>query len=323
MNWIRKHIYWIAGLAVGGMVLWLITSAVTLQSVQPESAGTMFGRSVPANDYLRSLEAVTHQAVLSYGDRFRQSVSMQELEDQAWERLLFLNEARRKGIKVSDQEVVEELRNSPMFRNDNGEFDGRGYQVVMQYTLGTTPRVFEEETRQNLMIQKLIQQALGSSSVTEEELKRRFQEREGAIRLDYAVFPDLALAREAADACRALPQQLEKLAKQADSNVEETDFFKRTDTVPGLDNAALIFSNVTELQPGQAGGPFKTGPGWAVVRLKDRRPPDEKDFEQAKAAIEEELLSQKKLNNYLAWYQELLTRAKPQRKLRNAWPPAA
>ena len=323
MHWIRKHIYWLAGLVVTGMLLWLVTSAVTIHSVQAESAGTMFGHPVPLNDFLKSMEASTHQAILSYGDKYRQNVSAQELEEQAWERLLLLNEARRKGIRVSNKEVIEELQASPLFRNTEGTFDTRGYQIVMQYTLGTTPRAFEEETRENLMIKKLLEQALSSGSeIPEEDLRKRFQEREAAVRLEYVVFPDLKLAREAAEACRSLPAQLGQLAKQVKSTVRKTELFKREDKVPDLESSRMIFSDVTQLQPGEVGGPFKTGDGWAVVQLEERRPPEDKDFEPVKAAIKEELLSQKKLKNYLSWSQELHTRAKPQRRTRNAWPPA-
>ena len=314
MQWIRKQIYWIAGVMVGGLVLWLLASAVTIRSVKQESAGSLFGRPVPAADYLAALQAVTHQALLVHGDRFRQDVSIQEMEEQAWERLLFLREARRKGIRVSDREVVQELQASPLFRNSQGQFDPKGYRVVMQYTLGTTRRVFEEEIRENLIIQKLIQQAVGSPAIAEEEIKKRFQEREGAVQIQYAAFADAGLAREAADACRGEPQQMERLAKQAGAKVVEIGFFKREEPVPGLDSPRALFSQMAPLQPGEAAGPFKTRTGWAVARLKARKPPEEKDFDAARPALEKELLAQKRLKNYLAWYQELLTRAKPGKK---------
>ena len=78
MNWIRKHIYWIAGTVVGGMILWLVASAVTIHSVQSKPAGMLFGRPVSETDYVKSLQAVTHQAILTHGDRFRQSVTEKE-----------------------------------------------------------------------------------------------------------------------------------------------------------------------------------------------------------------------------------------------------
>ena len=325
MNWIRKRIYWIAGILVGGMILWLVTSAVTLRSVQKEgTAGTLFGRPVSEADYLRSLQAVTHQAILTYGDHLRQSVTEKELESQAWERLSFTQEAKRKGIRVTDQEVIQAIQEIPLFKNNDGQFDSQGYNVVMQYTLGTTPRLFEEEVRENLLIQKLIQQVIGKPTASETEIHERFQEREGAIQVEFAFFPDLLVAREVADACHALPQQLEKAAAQTGSKVETTPYFKRTEKVENLDSSTTVFGQMTELQPGEAAGPFKAGTGWVVARLKGRNPPEEKDFEGVRSNLEKEIIAQKRFRNYLVWYQELTQRAKPEKKSPqlNVWPPA-
>lgn len=311
MNWIRKRIYWIAGILVAGMILWLVTSAVTVQSIQSKPAGTLFGRPVSEADYLRSLRAVTHQAILTHGDRLRQSVTEKELETQAWERLSFVQEAKRKGIRTTDKEVIQEIQKIPLFQNNSGQFDPQGYNVVMQYTLGTTPRLFEEEVRENLLIQKLIQQVIGEPSASEEEIRKRFQEREGAIQVEFALFPDVQVAREVADACRALPLQLEKAAEQADSKVETTPYFKREEKVENLAGSTAVFGQMTELQPGEAAGPFKAGTGWAVARLKGRKPAEEKELEASRARLEKEIIAQKRFRNYLAWYQELQKRAAP------------
>lgn len=314
MNWIRKRIYWIAGCVVGGMIFWLVNTAVTLHSVQTESAGILFGRQVPLTDYLKSMQAVTHQAILAHGDRYRKNVSMQEMEERAWERLIFLSEAGRKGIRVSNPEVIAEIERSPLFRNSRGEFDEQGYGALMQYTLGATPRAFEEETREDLMIQKLVQTAIGSSPATEEELKKRFQEKGGAIRVEYALFPSMEQAREVAEASRQDPARLAQTARKTGLKMSTTDLFKRDGKIPGLDNVAALLSLMAETQPGETSGPFKAGKQWGVARLIERKPADEKDFPAARPMLEKELLGQKRLRNYIAWYEDLLKRAKPQRK---------
>ena len=324
MEWIRKRIYWIAGIVVGGMILWLVASAVTVHSVQPASVGTLFGKPVSESDYLRSLQAVTHQGMLTHGDRFRKDITEKELEDQAWERLSFVKEAQRKGMRTSDREVIQEIQEIPLFKNNDGQFDSVGYNVVMQYTLGITPRIFEEEVRENLLIQKLIQQVVGSPKASEEEIHKRFMDRAGAIQVEFAVFPDVLLGREIADACRALPQQLEKIAKQTGSKMESTPFFKREEKVENLPNAGSVFGQMVDLQPGEVAGPFKAGNGWAVARMKDRKPPEEKDYAAARSDLEKEIISQKKFRAYLTWYQELTKRANPEKKgpRLNVWPPA-
>ena len=90
-----------------------------------------------------------------------------------------------------------------------------------------------------------------------------------------------------------------------------------------LAGSAAVFGQMTDLQPGEAAGPFKAGTGWAVARLKGRNPPEEKEFEAARPTLEKEILNQKKFRNYLAWYQEMTQRAKPEKKgpRLNVWPP--
>ena len=313
MKWIRKQIYWIASIVVGGMILWLITTAVTIRYAQAESAGTLFGRSVPLADYVKAAQAVMHKAILTHGDRYRQSVSEKEMEEQTWERLLFLSEAQRKGIRVSDREVVQELQAIPLFQRE-GRFDSPGYQAIMQYTLGTTPRAFEEETREDLTIQKMIQQVIGTSAVTEKELKERFQQRGGAMKIEFLTLPDPMAGREIADACRQQPEELTHIAKRNNLKITATDFFERDGPAAGVENPASLFGRMSGLKPGETAGPFKSAGGWIVAQLKERKPPEEKDFAADRADLEKEIAAQKRLQNYLAWYQDLMKRAKPQRK---------
>ncbi len=200
MRWVRKYVGWIAGAAVGGFLLWVVATAVTIQGVSAQNAGTLFGRRVTLEEFRRALDAVTHQAVLVYGDRYRQQAPPNELIQQAWERLILLKEADRKRIRVKDAEVVEELARLPLFQTEGGGFDTRGYEAVVRYTLGTSPRLFEEETRENLRIRKLIESSVGEPSLTEEEVREGFRRQEEQIRVSYLLLPadHEPLARELA-----------------------------------------------------------------------------------------------------------------------------
>lgn len=177
MKWLRKRISWIAALAVGGMVFWLVFSATTLQHAQENAAGALFGQPVPAQEYRKALGAVTHDAALRFGDRYRQQIPDAQLEQQAWERLILVTEARRIGIRVSDREVIEEIRKIPLFQTRDGQFDPPGYENVMRYSLGTTSRAYEEETRDGLAIRKLFDRAVGNPTLTEQEILEEFERR--------------------------------------------------------------------------------------------------------------------------------------------------
>lgn len=184
MKWIRKRVAWIAAVAVGGTVLWLVFSATTLQKAQEKAAGSLFGQPVQAQEFRQSLEAVTHDAVLRFGDRYRQRIPDGQLQQQAWERLILLTEAHRLGLRASDREVIEEVGKIPVFQTKDGQFDRPGYESVMRYSLGITPRVFEEEIRQDLLIRKLFDRAVGTPTLTESEILEEFERRKKLPKAD-------------------------------------------------------------------------------------------------------------------------------------------
>ena len=115
------------------------------------------------------------EGMLRYGDRYRQFLPDQVLQNQAWERLILLHEAKKQRIRVSDREVVERVQQ--LFGGAEG-FRPEIYKQIVQGNMGITPRAFEEQQRESLMIAKLIEQALGAEpEVTETEILALHAER--------------------------------------------------------------------------------------------------------------------------------------------------
>lgn len=296
----------VAGCAIAGFLLWLVGTVVSIQTTQAESAGLLFGKKVPFKEFMEASQAVTHQAILTHGDRLQQEVSDDLLESQAWERLTYLAEAKRLKIRVSDQEVVEEIQN--LFKT-NGQFDRKGYATVVQYLLGTSPRAFEEEIRGTLTIRKLLDQALGNPTITEEELKKAFHEREDTIQVSTLVVSEEPLAREIVESVRQDWARMKSIAKQLDAKIQRLEYFKRTEDLPELGYAGSTFGSVFPLQPGEVAGPISSQKGWLVVKLEDQRPADEENLPAMRETLEKQLTNQKRLMAYFNWYSDLRKRA--------------
>lgn len=315
MEFVRKHVGAIAGTAVGGMLLWLIASAVTIQSTRGDYAGTLFGRRVSLAAFAKAHDSVTRQALMQYGEEYRKQVPPSEMESRAWERLTFLEEARRKGVRVSDKEVVDEIAAYPLFRGKDGQFSRQDYEGVIRYSMGTTPRAFEEETRENLLIAKLIRGITEKADVSEQEIQEAFQRQETAIRATVLPVPDENLAREIADAARQQPSWITRAAAQLGREPLFTLLFKRGDTVQGLSAGGSIFDPAFSLQPGEiCPQPIPSGDDWLVARLDEKQPPDPAKLDDAmrgklKAQVEEN----KKMRAYLTWYLDIMKRSNPQK----------
>ncbi len=322
MLWMRRWTVWIAATAIGGMIFWLIVDVFSLRMAEGGAAGTLFGKKVPVQTYLQAQQAVLHQAILTHGDRYREHLTDEELDSQAWDWLIFLTEAKREGIRVSDEEVVKELRHAPLFQTD-GQFDPAAYQQILRY-LQVPPRTFEEEFRQSIMIKRVIEQVAEGITVSDEDLKEGFHQREDSIRVSFLRIPSEELAREIFESARqepdrlkkaplrgtSLDKNLEEAAQQLDLKIVRTDYFKRSGKIPDSDLESSRFSPAFSLKPKEVTGPLPAPDNtWLVVQLEDHRPADEEDLVSMRETLEKELLAQKRFLATIEWYQDLFKRA--------------
>ncbi|MFA5059610.1 MAG: SurA N-terminal domain-containing protein [Candidatus Omnitrophota bacterium] len=150
-------------------------------------AGEMFGRKISFDQFQKSLFQARIQAIMAYGDNFNKVSQLLDLESVAWDRLIMLEEARRKNIKVSDTEVVAAVQNLNLFKN-NGSFDPAIYEKIVNYYFRTKPRDFEEGIRQSLILQKLSESVTTGISVSEEDLLKEYKNKNEQIQVSYVLF---------------------------------------------------------------------------------------------------------------------------------------
>ena len=160
-------------------------------------AGKMYGHGVPMRNFEKAYLDSRDQAIMLYGDQFFKIANRLNLEEEAWDRLLLLHEARKRGIKTSDQEVVAFIASLPFF-SPHGQFDRSMYQTIVESPQGFDRKVndFEEGIRSQLTIKKLLDQAVGNPSISEDDLKKEYTLRNEKIKLAYALFDPLTAARD-------------------------------------------------------------------------------------------------------------------------------
>ncbi len=136
-------------------------------------AGTLFGKRVAWERF------ATHQTWLrqKWQEQLSQVPSQLVeplLERQTWERLMLLEEAKRRRLRVDDQELVARLRQFPEFQ-EQGRFVADRYHRLLR-AVGTSPQVFESLLRDDLLITKLVNAVKASVSVTEDEVRAAYTE---------------------------------------------------------------------------------------------------------------------------------------------------
>lgn len=262
-------------------------------------------------EFRDSLEAVKNLAIMQFGDNFSEIQKYLNLESQAYLRVLLLREARRRKIKTSNKEVIEAIKDNPLFQR-NGAFDNRIYSELLQYTFRTQPRVFEEETRQSLMISKLYDQVTGDVKLNEREISEEYRKANEEISIYYIAGLPAEFIKEvnpseeellsffaknslqfkqplsfnldyvAADSEDKIKQvyaqlnksnDLGKAAAQLKLAVKETGLFGQTDAIPGIGWSPEILMVVSKLNKGSFSAPIRLDKSYYILQLKERKEP--------------------------------------------------
>jgi peptidyl-prolyl cis-trans isomerase D len=173
----------LTGLAVALIAVWGIGSMVRRRGRGPYFAGAIFGRKVSFKEYADAWRAVKNEAIMKY-ENFEKIYNQLDLEQEAWDRLMLLHEAKRRRIKVSDEEVIKTIQNFPFLIREN-KFDVALYEYIVANTFRISPREFEEDIRDSLIVSKLINDVVKDVTITEEELLRKYKEENEKIKIAY------------------------------------------------------------------------------------------------------------------------------------------
>jgi len=151
---------------------------------EPEIAGKIFGKNISNLEFKDSLLAVRTKALMQFGDKLSEVEKYFDFKKQAWERLILLSEAKRRKIKITDKEVIEEIQKATYFQ-DKGVFSNKLYQQILRYFLRLQPRIFEEQTRQNLILAKLYDQITQGVNINDDQVYQEYAKTNQELSIHY------------------------------------------------------------------------------------------------------------------------------------------
>lgn len=100
---------------------------------------------------------------------------------------LLVQQAQKLGISIPPGELRAEIAKIPAFQNESKQFDAKRYENLLRVN-GVTPAEFEDDFRQNLLLEKLAGYVSLPASVTESEARSIFDfMREQAV-IKYILF---------------------------------------------------------------------------------------------------------------------------------------
>ncbi len=173
----------LAILVLPAFLFWGFGEAIRSQK-SSRYAGKLFGRNIVTQEYQDALQAVKNYAILQYGNNLQEVSKFLDFETEALDRILLLEETKKRNIKVSDNEVIERIRMYGFFQR-KGAFDSYIYNSMLRDYFRTPPRVFEEQIRQNLMLAKLFTEIAKDVTLSEDEIRQGYERENILLSLYY------------------------------------------------------------------------------------------------------------------------------------------
>lgn len=147
--------------------------------------GIMFGKKVKEADFQNAYRAVSFDAAMKYGSYFKQFAPFLGLEQQTWNRLILLKKSKDKKIKVSVDELKNELISIYKSISGNKEFDAVEYEKIISQNLRMSIAVFEGMIKENLRIKKLRDEIVKDVKVNDEEVDKFYKEENNKLQFSF------------------------------------------------------------------------------------------------------------------------------------------
>lgn len=187
---VAKRIIWVIVIIIIISFGLLGTAYLVTGQNKTDYAGKIFNKRISMNDFNKAYQDVTIQAIIRYGDKFNSIRQYLNLESETWDRLILSHEAKKRNIKISDQDVVKAIEEYPFFQRD-GQFDSLLYKDILRYVFKLDARQFEENVRETLKLNKMIEQETAQIDLSEEEITKAFEAANEKVQVSYIfVAPD-------------------------------------------------------------------------------------------------------------------------------------
>lgn len=326
----QKRIYIIlSAVILPPFLFWGVTMNSKEESTT-STLGVINGKNITIKDYLAAYRAVQHEISIVYGSRAKEAARYLNFKGRAWDRLLLLDYAKKEKIRVKDEEVVQWLISQPAFLHQ-GRFDQDFYDRYVNQALRISPRDFEEEIRQMLTLAKVQEKIEAGVSVSEEELKKLYDEEYGARDIRYAalkgdetktaaevtdediskIYPlvkdrltdpekvkirYVVVPNEKAESMKAVLSEntsLEEIAKKYSLIQQEIPYFSRNDAVPEIGSSKAVLSAAFSLPVDGESEWIHTDKGIFKIRVVEKKDERVLPLEEAKTELRRVLAKQK------------------------------
>jgi len=219
---LRRHGSWIVLIIAAVFILSMAIGGISSIFIKKPFVGSIAGKKIYPNDFSEYLQNAYAGYAQQNPEKEIDEATAKQLNDQTWEQLiqqtLFDNAIKKRHLKITDNDVIEELKNPneeiksiPQFQTDD-KFDYSKYEAMLLDNTEFANWV-ESRIRGTLPYQRLYDDVKAEINITSEEVEQQYIDDNDLADADIIFFnPNKIKEIEVID---------EELQKYYDENKEE------------------------------------------------------------------------------------------------------
>ncbi len=192
-----KYLSWVLWLVIAVFILFVFVdfgATVPTAGGDTDAAATVGGEKITYSQFQRAYQAQEDRLRQAYGEGFTRETARQmglplQVMNQLIAQRILDGEARRAGLRVTDEEVRRVILEEGAFRDSDGRFVGEEIYRQMLRRAGYTPESFERAVREDLLSEKLRTVLEQSVFVSDAEVERAYREQVESAAIRYLSLP--------------------------------------------------------------------------------------------------------------------------------------
>ncbi|GAB6062992.1 SurA N-terminal domain-containing protein [Deferrisoma palaeochoriense] len=193
LNQIRKNVRNPYVQAVLGLIIlvFIFFFGWGVRSQKPAYVAKVNGTEIDLATYQRAYGNLAELYRQAYGERWNARMAKElglarRALDQLIDQALLLQEADRRGIEVTDEELAAAIQAVGAFQ-EGGRFSKQRYLQLLDANR-ITPLEYEQSTRRELLLRKVEQAIRAQAQVTDAEIEAEYRDRNTKARISFVAF---------------------------------------------------------------------------------------------------------------------------------------
>jgi len=185
---VAKRILWVVAVIIIISFGFLGQAYLLKEDKQVRYAGKIFGKTISLDEFAQQFQMTQVNSLIQYGDKFWELRDVLNLEAQAWDRIIMLQEAKKRKIQIENKDVVAAIQNYSFFQRD-GAYDISLYNNILAHVFRIKPRDFEEGVRDTLMLSRIFEQETLGVNINEADVLKAYTLDYEKVQVSYVFFP--------------------------------------------------------------------------------------------------------------------------------------